>query len=394
MGVPKTTTWFTAAAFLAAWIFRIKEPGFPFPIPIGGDPDFSAAMAGSTSDMEFTRPGKRFAWAGDFSGGLAPVEVDGRYGWIDSSGDLVLPALREGAGAFSGGRAPFQADGLWGYLDVTGAEAIAPVYAWAGPFREGLAVVADDSGFGFIDTAGNRIGRTRFTDARDFSGGFAAVRFGSGENYAWGFIDRAGSLAIEPVFTEAPSGFSEGMARVRVETDRPWRTGFIDSSGGFAIDTLFDAAGDFREGLAAVGWGEWRGTRFEGRWGYIDSTGTVVVETRFAEAGPFRNGRALVRLETGAWAHIGRNGRVMREFRADLDLAGAEEGPLVTYKVRGRLGLFDPETGAATLPVLAEAGSLRQGWARVRLAGETGKVWAFLGRNGAWLGGPEPANTH
>lgn len=337
--------------------------------------------------MEFPRPGVRFAWAGDFSQGMAPVAVGGRYGWIDTAGDLALPARYEGNGPFSCGRAPFQSGGRWGYLDVTGREVVAPAYSWAGAFRECLAAVADDSGFLFIDTAGARIGRSRFTDARAFSGGYAAVRLGGAENYAWGFIDREGRLAIEPVFTEAPSGFSEGKARVRIEIERPWRSGFIDTSGGFAIDTLYDAAGDFREGLAAVGRGEWRGTRFHGLWGYVDSTGRPVIGPRFTEAGPFRGGRALVRMESGAWAQIARDGRVAREFREDLEMDGGEAGPMLTYKVRGRRGLLDPETGTATLPVLAEAGSLRQGWARVRLAGKEAAPWAFVGRDGGWLGG-------
>ena len=393
LGSPKTIALLTATAFLAAWTLRLRAPGFPFPTPPDGDASFTAALSGSTSAMEFPKPEIRFAWAGDFSEGLAPVEVGGRYGWIDTAGAMIIPARHEGAGPFSCGRAAFQSGGRWGYLDVTGGQAIAPAFAWAGPFREGLAAVAGDSGFFFIDTAGSRLGRTNFTDARAFSGGFAAVRFGEGENYAWGFIDRAGRLAIDPVFAEAPSGFSEGKARVRIEIERPWRCGFIDTSGGFVIDTLYDAAGDFREGLAAVGRGEWQGLVFRGSWGYVDATGRPVIGAHFAEAGPFRDGLAFVRLESGPWAQIARDGRVVREFRADLDVAEPGEGPMVTYKVRGRRGLLDPETGAATLPVLSEAGSLRQGWARVRLAGMGGSVWAFVGRDGEWLGGSEHASA-
>lgn len=391
LGSPKTIALITTAAFLTTWTLRLRAPGFPFPTPPGGDGTFTTALSGSASAMVFPKPGIRFEWAGDFSEGLAPVQVGGRYGWIDTAGTMIIPARYEGAGPFTYGRAAFQSGGRWGYLDGTGAEAIAPSLAWAGPFRDGLAAVAGDSGFFFINTAGLRLGRATFTDVRAFSGGYAAVRFGEGENYAWGFIDRAGHLAIEPVFAEAPSGFSEGKARVRVETERPWRCGFIDTSGGFAIDTLYDAAGDFREGLAAVGRGEWQGMRFQGSWGYVDSTGRPVIGTRFAEAGPFRNGRALVRLESGAWAQIARDGRLVREFRADLDVADAGDGPMVTYKVRGMRGLLDPETGAATLPVLSEAGSLRQGWARARLAGAGDSLWAFVGRDGAWLGGARHA---
>lgn len=395
LGAPKSVVGFALTAFLAAWLARQRLPGFPFGFPEGLDARFSSALTGIPSAMAFPRPALRFAWAGDFSQGLAPVEISGRYGWIDSAGALAVPARFEGAGGFSGGLAPFQSGGKWGYLDATGKAAIAPEYAWAGPFREGLAAVAGDSGFLFIDTAGIPIGTARFTDARSFSGGYAAVRFGQGENYAWGFIDRAGRLAIEPVFPEAPSGFSEGRARVRVEIERPWRCGFIDTSGGFAIDTLYDAAGDFAEGLAAVGRGEWEGLRFAGTWGYVDTSGAQAIGFRFAEAGPFRGGRALVRLASGAWAQIARDGRVVREFRADLEVQGGAGAGMVTYKLpgSGMRGLLDPETGAATAPTLAEAGALREGWARARMAGAGSDAWGFLGRDGAWLGGAAHAKA-
>jgi hypothetical protein len=339
-----------------------------------------------TSVLEFPRPEKRFAWAGDFAEGFAPVALGDKYGFIDTTGALRVEARFDGAGAFACDRAPVLLGGKWGYLDATGVVAIDPAYAWAGPFREGLAAVADDSGFIFIDSAGRAVGPHRFTDARPYSEGMAAVRFGDAENCAWGFIDRMGMLAIPPSFTEAPWGFSEGKALVRIETERPWRAGFIDTSGGFAIDTLYDAAGDFHEGLAPVGRGEWRGLRFEGKWGYVDSGGRPVIPLEFATAGPFRGGRALVRLEQGGYALIGRDGRVRTAFRRDLEIAAGQDGPLVTYTLRGRRGLLDTGAGEVTGPVFAEAWPLRQGWSRVRLAGMGREAWAYIGRDGTYLG--------
>ncbi|MDB5105597.1 MAG: Leptospira [Fibrobacteres bacterium] len=337
-------------------------------------------------------PRLTFAWAGDFSEGLAPVKDGGRFGYIDTSGALRIAAAFDYAGGFSGGRAPVLLGGKWGYLDATGRMAIPAVYDWSGNFREGLAPVSSGGEYGFIDSNGAFAGPLRFSDARPYSGGYAAVRIGDEENGAWGFVDRAGRLAIPPLFNDVPGGFSEGFAVVRMENERPFRSGYVDSSGGFAFDTLYDAAGDFREGLAPVGRGEWRGNRFQGSWGYVDTTGRPVIGITFAEAGPFQRGKALVRLQDGSYARIGRDGRVLDAFREDLEILPGSSGGMLTYMLHKRFGFLDPGSGASIDPVFADAGEFRQGWARVRLAGAGGGMWAYIDGNGRYLGnGDDPA---
>lgn len=356
------------------------DPRFPQTLHAAG----RAAAIGPGADL----PRLRFDWAGDFSEGLAPVQVDGRFGFIGTSGEIRIEPRFEYAGGFSCGRAPALAGGRWGYLDATGSFAIPAAYDWAGAFREGLAPVAADSAYGYIDTNGAYAGPMRFSDARAYSGGYAAVRFGDGENGAWGFVDRQGSMAIPPLFDDVPGGFSEGLALVRVESEMPYRSGFIDTSGGFAIDTLYDAAGDFHQGRAAVGRGEWRGNRFEGVWGYVDTTGRLVTGLTYLEAGPFQDGTALVRLlNGGGYVLIGLDGRIAASFREDAEVETGPEGGMVTYKLHNRLGLLDPADGKATPAVFAEAGALRQGWARVRLAGKGRGAWAYIDREGRFLGG-------
>ncbi len=392
LGAPKTTDYPIAAALLAVLILPFRFPEFTRAKRAVPSTSFAYAMAQAPERTPL--PSLRFAWVGDFSEALAAVEIGGKYGYLDSSGEMRIAPSFQGAAGFSGGLAPVLIDGRWGYVDVTGGIAIAPAFAWAGGFHEGRAAVSGDSGYYFIDSAGVPIGRSHFSDIRDFSGGLAAVRFGTGEDYAWGFIDRKGSLAIPPLFTEAPSGFSEGLARVQMETERPWRAGFIDSTGGYAIDTLYDAAADFHEGLAAVGRGEWRGTRFTGSYGYVDRGGRPVIAPGFTAAGPFRDGRALVRLAQGGSALIDRTGRVVRAFPADVEVAAGQDGSIVTYRLRGGGGLIDLETGAITEATFTEAGPLRQGWARVRFRGAEPEAWAFIGGDGAYMGGGMHVASH
>lgn len=352
------------------------------------DARFSSAMLPGTAKPVGPLPRLRFSAAGDFSEGMAPVGTDGRFGFIDTTGAYRIAPLFEYAGGFSGNRAPVLVSGAWGYVDVTGAMAIPAVYDWAGAFREGLAPVAADGQYMFIDSAGTPAGPLRFSDARPYSGGYAAVRLGDGDYGAWGFVDRTGALAIPPLFDDVPGGFSEGLAVVKMENERPFRAGFIDSSGGFAFDTLYDAAGDFHEGRAPVGRGEWRGNRFAGLWGYADTTGRPVTALTYAEAGPFHGGMALVRFPNGGgYALIDKEGAIVKAFRADAGMRRGPESGMVTYKLQNLCGFLDPGTGRDIPPAFSEAGEMKGGMARVRLPGSGERSWTYISADGIFLGG-------
>lgn len=359
------------------------------------DTRFSGAMIPKSTVPDRPTPLLRFAWAGDFSEGMAPVATDGRFGFIDTTGAYRIAPLFEYAGGFSGNRAPVLLSGAWGFVDVTGRMAIPAVYEWAGAFREGLAPVAADGQYLFIDSGGTPAGPLRFSEARPYSGGYAAVRMGEGYFGAWGFVDRSGNLAIPPLFDDVAGGFSEGLAVVKMENERPFRAGFIDSSGGFAFDTLYDAAGDFHEGRAPVGRGEWRGNRFAGLWGYADTTGRPVTALTYAEAGPFHGGQALVRFpDGGGYALIDKEGEILRSFRADAEMRRGAEPGMITYMLPKACGFLDPETGRAISSAFTEAGEMKQGLARVRLPGFRERSWAYLGSDGMYLGGASRVEAH
>lgn len=81
---------------------------------------------------------------------------------------------------FSEGYAAVCKNGKWGYIDKTGQEVIPCKYDWANPFHEGLASVrfSYDSGYGFIDTTGREVIRHRREIAvpGDFSEGLVVVK--------------------------------------------------------------------------------------------------------------------------------------------------------------------------------------------------------------------------
>lgn len=228
--------------------------------------------------------------AEQFSEGLAAVRVsakedcvrtdEDRYGYIDKAGRLAIPARYYSAGSFSEGLAGACEAGWCGYIDRTGRRIIdAPSgLAPLGRFSEGMARVGDDKGrHGFIDRAGKVVIPPRFYRAEDFSEGLALVVVDGKK----GFIDRAGRAVVEPVYDVAYP-FRDGLARVTVGG----RNGYIDRTGKTVAAPQYADAGDFSGGLAPVLLGR--------KWGYIDKSGRVAIEPRFDRAAEFVGDLALV----------------------------------------------------------------------------------------------------
>src|ERR1035441_2919000 len=100
-----------------------------------------------------------------------PVRVQGKYGFIDKGGKLVVQPQFEDAGLFDHGLAPVMMGGKWGYVDRKGRLAIAPQFDVADPFSDGLALVGLQQRFGYIDTAGRMAINPQFAGAGRFVDG-------------------------------------------------------------------------------------------------------------------------------------------------------------------------------------------------------------------------------
>ncbi|HEY9683358.1 MAG TPA: WG repeat-containing protein [Oculatellaceae cyanobacterium] len=101
---------------------------------------------------------------------------------------------------------------------------------------------------------------------------------GFDSNFKYGFVDREGKVAIEPVFSNAEA-FSEGLAGV---TDASGKYGYIDKRGEWVIRPRYTRTGEFHDGVASVvenGNGE-----------LIDRTGRVVFKDGDTEP-PYRLGQ-------------------------------------------------------------------------------------------------------
>jgi hypothetical protein len=259
----------------------------------------------------------QFSWAEEFSEGLAAFEnEDGKHGYIDETGKIVIEPKFDNWTNFSEGLAAVSVDFKWGYIDKSGKWAIPPQFTVGGPFSNGLALVGvplsgevtfppGPEKHEFIDKTGKVVINLEHDILNgSFSEGFAAVQFITNKGTDDELIDKTGKTLIA-VQDLRLGGFSDGLAVVK--KDGKW--GYVGKSGSFLIEPQFEEAESFSEGLAAV--------KINKKWGYIDRQGAIVIRPTFDFApGEFSEGLALVFMN-GECAYVDKTGKVTIHVRCD-----------------------------------------------------------------------------
>jgi len=212
--------------------------------------------------------GKEFHDASVFSLDLAPaatLEEGNLYGYIAKDGNWVIEPQFDLASVFDEEsglamvRRGGENTGKYGFINTAGELVIDYSYSYAGSFAQGYAPIKKSTisgalDWGFIDPTGTIVYEAQdWGYCRGFSEGMAAVCIGdpNGEEALWGYIGLDGQWVIEPQFKDALS-FSEGLAAVNFgeETRPEW--GYITPAGELVIEAIYESAGQFSEGLAPV----------------------------------------------------------------------------------------------------------------------------------------------
>lgn len=148
----------------------------------------------------------------EFDGGVALVRLGDQCGLIDSLGTYVMPPRR--ACRFepaTEGRFTIVSNGRYGYVDLTGRVVIVPQFDDARGFHEGLAAVRIGTRWGYVDTTGRFAVPLRYLEAGDFSRGRAVIR--NGDRY--GLIDRSGGTSSPSEWDGAAKRFEGPLLLVR-----------------------------------------------------------------------------------------------------------------------------------------------------------------------------------
>lgn len=101
---------------------------------------------------------RTFDHVSDFSNGLAQVSVQGKFGFINKEGVIVIEPKYSGAMDFSEELAYVSENNVYGVIDLTGSYVIQPRFSVPGtPFLGGLSLITTKDKQWYIDKSGKTI---------------------------------------------------------------------------------------------------------------------------------------------------------------------------------------------------------------------------------------------
>jgi hypothetical protein len=265
---------------------------------------------------------------------------------------------------------PYSAgDGRWGYIDESGNVIVPATFGSAAFFFGGFGIVRDmDGRCGYIDSKGKLAIPVQFTFCDTFSEGIATVQFNNhvGTDMKFYKINEQGKLVF-PTKLRYVGEFVENIAPARKVTEK---CGYIDTSENWVTDPTFDYCSSLSDGLAKVEVGQ-----PEGRCGYLDRTGKVVVPLKFDRCDSFHEGLAAVAV------YVRWNDRLLvstslgRFLLRKLSPAG-DTNPFAVLSWYPRLswGYINHSGAWAITPQYQNASSFSEGRAAVGRDGELGYV--------------------
>jgi hypothetical protein len=281
----------------------------------------------------------KYEYISEFSEGLASFLYNEKWGFVDTLGNVIIPAQYPDAHFTQGA----------GYF-----------------FHEGLAAVAFGDtikGFniGFIDKKGNIIIAPEFPPRQAhwllpfFSEGLAAVptNYKTKSTYnLWGFINKEGVFVIPPILNVCcgTPNFSEGLSLVQVATDTVYngysnmnrKSGYINKNGEWIISPRYDYGGNFKNGITEIN--DFVGSNNYSY--YIDNVGKRIdnndirvkkyIESNTSDR---NNNGSLVPFEVnGLWGYKNSNGKVI--VQPIFENASYFQGNFAIIVYNGKQGLL------------------------------------------------------
>jgi len=190
---------------------------------------------------------------------LEKFEADnGKYGFKDSSGKIIITAKYDDVFDFSEGLACV----FVGKYDST-----RHITRYKKPYHEDDFILSMYSKksfypdkyqilygkFGFIDTLGNEVIKCKYDYAKDFHEGYAAVYKGDFDKHGyptkgkWAYIDKTGTITIDYKYKDAKD-FHGGLAPVKYGK----KYGYINKKAELVIQCKYTDAESFSEDYAVV----------------------------------------------------------------------------------------------------------------------------------------------
>ena len=203
--------------------------------------------------------------------------MQGKYGYINASGEIAIPFIYDEAGLFNEGLAPVTIGDKRYYIDQAGNQILdVSQYESIDSFHNGYALVAkiiqegetNNYYYGLIDRDGNEVLPCLYGYyIQMLDDGFSIV---SESNFAQeGVIDISGNIVI-PIINDWCFAFGDYICVSQNE-----KKGLMDKTGAVILPVAYTSIGRLNEGLAAV--------QKDGKWGYIDETGQEVIPLQYED---------------------------------------------------------------------------------------------------------------
>ncbi|MFC1545644.1 WG repeat-containing protein [Gemmatimonadota bacterium] len=320
-------------------------------------PDFSPYI-----DTDFP-----YSDIGVFSDGFAPVKLDDSWGFIDTTGVMVIPAGFDSVGFFSCGYAPVMVNSFWGYIDTSGMYAAQPQYIDAGEFSHNIAVIGDGTLHGIINTEFKLVSSVIFEVAGPIVGEPLPVK----SLARWGYLNFDGSFSTIPRESERQRYFfstgdyaviqgskmnvfdknDEMIGRIGLNDDKnnvfssevikvkrlnTW--GLYNIIGRWLTDPIYAEIIESPDTETAVPYLVCEGRK----WGFLDARGHTVISSRYQSAHPFINGYAAVELQDGQWVMIDESGEAVLgpySYLGDYSYSLISAQP--QWELEGRIGYMN-----------------------------------------------------
>ena len=211
---------------------------------------------------------RNFDFGQDFKEGFACVYDSGRYRFIDKNGNFAFGETAKflSAKSFSNGLAAIYADnGKWGYIDTKGKIVIQPQFEGAFNFDEKLAPVIKSGKIGFIDKTGKFVIQPVYESATEFENGLASVW----KNCKYSHITSNGEIKTD-VTQNKNYVFSDGVSPAKAISpkDGMYYWGYIKTDGSWLVKPELDYASPLTNGKGYV----WKDNRL----GDITKDGKIV----------------------------------------------------------------------------------------------------------------------
>jgi hypothetical protein len=187
------------------------------------------------------------------------------WGFVNTEGTVIIPNQFDAVGDYNEKKCAVQnKDGKFGYIDESGKIIINPQFNAASKFKNGYAIVELDNKAGVIDESGKYIINPQYSNIIIDEDIFLIEL-----DDKWGWCDKTGKIIINPQFEDASLFGNSDLAPVQ----SAGKTGFVDKKGTFVINPQFDEATPFNGDLAIV--------VASRKIGFIDEQGKYIVNPQF-----------------------------------------------------------------------------------------------------------------